>query len=70
MVNICGKCQHYKKTETTNNGEHYHYCDKVNELFPPEPQPDSNEVTIDVEIPTLKVKFNDQACEHYEKRKK
>lgn len=65
MVNICGKCQHYMKTETTKDGEYYHYCDKVNELFPPEQAEGETS-----ETPTLKVKFNDNACEHYQKNRR
>lgn len=65
MVNICGKCKYYMKTETTHDGYYYHYCDKVNELFPSEPQAEG-ETT---KTPTLKVKFNDPTCEHYEKRR-
>lgn len=67
MVNICGKCQYYTRTETTKDGEFYHYCDKVNELFPSEPQPEGAEPS---ETPTLKVKFNDNACEHYQKNRR
>ena len=63
MVNICGKCQYYTRTETTTDGYFYHYCSKVDELFPPEPQPDGAEPS---ETPTLKIKFNDTACQHYE----
>ena len=69
MVNICGKCQYYTRTETTKDGYYYHYCDKADELFPPEsePQPDAAEGTRF--LPTLKVKFNDTACQYYEKRR-
>ena len=65
MVNICGKCQYYMRTETTKDWEYYYYCDKVNELFPSEPQPEGAEPS---ETPTLKIKFNDTACEHYTKK--
>lgn len=65
MVNICGKCKHYARTETTKRGYFYHYCSKVNEIFPPEPQAEGEPS----EVPTLKVKFNDQACEYYEKNR-
>lgn len=65
MVNICGKCQHYTRTETTKDGEYYYYCDKVNELFPSEQAEGETS-----ETPTLKVKFNDNACEHYQKNRR
>lgn len=65
MVNICGKCEHFMRTETDKNGYYYHYCDKANELFPSEPQAEGETS----ETPTLKVKFNDAACQHYKKRR-
>jgi hypothetical protein len=65
MVNICGKCQHYTRTETTQDGHYYHYCDKVNEIFPQEQAEGEPS-----EVPTLKVKFNDAACEYYEKKRR
>lgn len=73
MVNICGKCKHFMRSETTNDGYFYHYCNKADELFPPqpeesEPQPDSAEKTKH-EVPILKIKFNDAACQYYEKRR-
>ena len=66
MVNICGKCQYYTRTETTKDGEYYYYCDKVNEIYEKKPLAEGETS----ETPTLKVKFNDSACEYYEKRKK
>ena len=66
MVNICGKCKHFIKTETTNDGYFYHYCNKADELFPPQPESTEGETS---EVPTLKVKFNDAACQYYEKRR-
>ena len=72
MVNICGKCKHFMRSETTNDGYFYHYCLKANELYgtesEPEPQPDSAEGTKS-EFRTLKIKFNDAACQYYEKRR-
>jgi len=65
MVNICGKCQSYTRTETTNTGLYYHYCCKVDEIFDQEPQAEGEPSN----VPTLKVKFNDPACEHYQKRR-
>ena len=66
MVNICGKCQSYTRTETDKNGNYYHYCSKVYEIFDPEPQAEGEPST----VPTLKVKFNETACEHYQKKRR
>ena len=66
MVNICGKCKHYTRTEITKDGEYYHYCNKVDEIFPSEPIEDGETS----ETPTLKVKFNDAACEYYTKNRR
>lgn len=72
MVNICGKCKHRIRSETTQDGEFHHYCEKADELYgrnpEPEPQPDSAEETHF--LPTLKVKFNDPACQYYEKKRR
>ena len=67
MVNICGKCKHFIKTETTNDGYFYHYCNKADELFPPQPDAAEGETS---EVPTLKIKFNDAACQYYEKKRR
>lgn len=71
MVNICGKCRHFMRTETDHDGNYYHYCNKADELYgnepESEPQPDSAEGTHE-ERPTLKVKFNSEICEYYEKK--
>lgn len=76
MVNICGKCEHFMRTETDKNGYYYHYCDKADELFPPTREYDSvklqqegEEIPVEDFVPTLKIKFNDAACQHYKKRR-
>lgn len=71
MVNICGKCKYFMRSETDEKGNFHHYCDKANELYGIEPTLDSEaEPTAENEIiePTLKVKFNDPICELYEKK--
>lgn len=68
MVNICGKCEYYMSTEMDQKGNYYHYCGKVDELFPPEPQPDGAEPPANAP-PTLKLKFNDPICQHFKKRR-
>lgn len=73
MVNICGKCKHFKKTETRQDGTFYHYCDKADELYGITLEPESAEPQPDTdvkEIPTLKIKFNDPICQYYEKKNK
>ena len=66
MVIICGKCKHFIKTETTNDGYFYHYCNKADELFSFCRFGLWGETS---EVPTLKVKFNDTVCQYYEKRR-
>ena len=66
MVNICGKCKHFTRSETDKEGNFHHYCNKVYKLFPPE---DTAEGT-NLEVPDLRIKFNDEICQHYEKRRK
>ena len=68
MVNICGKCKHFMKTETTNDGYFYHYCAKADELYGNEPTSETAEGDEIFDAPTLKVKFNDPICELYEKK--
>jgi len=72
MVNICGKCKHRIRSETTQDGDYHHYCEKADELYGTEPkndfEPDSAEPSKNI-TPTLKVKFNDTACQYYEKRR-
>ena len=71
MVNICGKCKHRIRSETTQDGEYHHYCEKADELYGIEKEelfePDSAEPKMTV--PTLRVKFNDAACQYYEKKR-
>ena len=67
MVNICGKCKHRIRSETTQDGKYYYYCEKADELYGNEPQPETSEGETS-ETPTLKVKFNDPICEYYEKK--
>lgn len=69
MVNICGKCQSYMKTRTPQDGHYYHYCYKADKLFPSEQASDGEEHT-DSEVHTLKVKFNDKACNYYQKKRR
>jgi len=68
MVNVCGKCEYYMSTEMDQEGNYYHYCGKVDELFPPEPASDTNEPVTNT-AQTLKVKFNDTICQYFKKRR-
>ena len=77
MVNICGKCKHFIRTETDHDGNYYHYCNKADEIFPPTIEYDSvelhqedMEIPVENFVPTLKVKFNDSACQYYEKNRR
>lgn len=65
MVNVCGKCEYYQRTEMDQQGNYYNYCGKVDELFSSEPLADGETS----ETPTLKVNFNDAVCQHYKKRR-
>lgn len=71
MVNICGKCIHRIRSETDNDGNFHYYCEKADELYGTEPEklmgPDSAEPK--KILTTLRVKFNDSACQYYEKRR-
>lgn len=64
MVNICGKCKYYTRSETDKEGNFHHYCSKPYERIGPQAEGET------VEIPDLRLRFNDEICEHYEKRKK
>lgn len=66
MVNICGKCRHYTRSETDKEGNFHYYCNKPYENI----KPLSEGETREEEIPDLRLRFNDEICEHYEKRKK
>ena len=64
MVRICGKCKHYMKSETTEDGQFHYYCDKADELYGT--QEDGATAMANI----LKIKFNDRACEYYEKNRR
>lgn len=69
MVNVCGKCKYYTKTETDQEGNYYHYCSKVDELYSHRTsEPAEGEIV--EPVPTLKLRFNSEICEYFEKRRR
>jgi len=64
MVNICGKCKHFTKSETDKDGNYHYYCSKPYE----ESEPLAEGEIREIEIPELKLNFNDPICEYYEKK--
>lgn len=77
MVNVCGKCEYYMRTEMDQQGNYYHYCGKADELLP---MPDEN---IEDKAPNtqdgepknrnptiLKLKFNDPICQYFTKKRR
>ena len=69
MVNICGKCLYFMRSETTGDGDYYHYCGKVDELYPPEPDTCEDGEEIRETPKVLKIRFNDSVCEYYKKKR-
>ena len=75
MVNICGKCEYFMRTEMDQQGNYYHYCGKADELFPPieaedgEPESQSGEPK-NHNPTTLKLKFNDPICQYFKKKRR
>lgn len=78
MVNICGKCEYFMRTEMDQQGNYYHYCGKADELFPPMPDeniedgaPDTQDGEPKTRDPTiLKLKFNDPICQYFKKKRR
>lgn len=68
MVNVCGKCKYYTRSETNQQGNYFHYCSKVDELYSPETLADGE--TSDKPVPLLKLQFNSEKCEYFEKKRR
>lgn len=67
MVNFCGKCKYYTRSETDQQGNFFHYCSKVDELYGNQPVADGAESE---PVPTLKLKLNSKICEYFEKKRR
>ena len=70
MVNICGKCKHFTRSETDKDGNFHYYCSKVYELFPPETSEDYAEGETQNQTPDLKLTFNSEICQYFEKNRR
>ena len=66
MVNICVKFEHFTRSETDKNGNFHYYCNKPYENLKPLAEGETREE----EPPELKLKFNDEICQHYTKRRR
>ena len=74
MVNVCGKCKYFERSETTQDGEYFYYCSKAEELFPLKEQPDTQDGEPQEDeqteaVPVLQLKFNDVICSFYTKKR-
>ncbi|MBP3226499.1 MAG: hypothetical protein J6M08_06220 [Methanobrevibacter sp.] len=68
MFNVCGKCKYYTRSETDQQGNFIYYCSKVDEIYQPEPLAEGEEPT--EPVPTLKLRFNSEICEYFEKKRR